>query len=135
MDDVAAFLNEIEMMDYIEMLRAEEVNGLDLITMTDEALAELGVKSPLHRLKIKVLFERKLLNITKAKYPVSCVVQFLQSKERFRDYASSFEENKIDGELLLRASPQVLEELGVTKKIVHKTQIKTGFQEYLETYR
>ena len=74
--DVATFLCDLGMARYMEMFKEEEVTGMDLLKMEDKALEELDVKSPLHRLKIKALFKRRLLN-TDPKYSVQYIVMFL----------------------------------------------------------
>ena len=129
--DIAAFLHDLGMDEYMAVFEEEEVTGMDLLRMPDRALKELNVNSPLHRLKIKILFKRRLLNAN-PKYPVQCVVRFLQSVGKFCNYAKSFEENVIDGEILLAATPEVLEELGVTKGL-HQTQIITWFVHYIDS--
>ena len=132
MEDVQTFLDDLGMDVYKDVFEEEGVNGLDVLKMSDKALEEdLEVKSPLHRLKIKTLLKRRLLN-TDPKYPVQYVITFLQSVKKFSKYAKSFEENEIDGEMLLDATPKVLEELGVTKEL-YKTQIQTQFEEYIDT--
>ena len=128
-ENVKKFLLDIGLQQYVEAFEKEGVTGADVLNMPDEALEEdLEVKSPLHRLKIQILFKRRLLN-TDPKYPVQYVVTFLKSVEKFSQYAKTFEENEIDSEMLLKATPKVLEELGVTK-ILHRTQICTQFVKY-----
>ena len=127
--DVRNFLLDIGLQQYIEAFEEEGVTGADVLKMSDKALEEdLEVKSPLHRLKIQILFKRRLLNAD-PKYPVQYVITFLQSVKKFSQYAKTFEENEIDGEMLLNAKPKVLEQLGVTKEL-HKTQIHTQFEKY-----
>ena len=136
-EDIATFLCEIGMESYVPKFQEEEVNGIDLLKMPDEKLEkaleeDLGVVNPLHRLKIKKLFQRRLLD-AEPQHPVRYVVEFLQSIPRFNQYVNSFEENAIDGELLLHASSEVLEVLGVQSEL-HKSQIPKRFEEYMNKH-
>lgn len=61
-ENIATFLNEIELPQYANNFRREKINGevlLDLVA-NPEVLAELGVMNHLHQMKIIHLFQKKL---------------------------------------------------------------------------
>ena len=103
------------------LLDAEQGKGLE----------DLGVDNPLHRLKICVLFRRKLDGISKIakRYPVEEVARFLHSI-KMSEHVQKFEENNIDGELLVEATHDALACLGVTKQIQRIT-IMNNFKNYI----
>ena len=71
--DIAEFLKELELPEYISRVLEEDINGQDLLTLD---LTDLEVTNPLHQLKIKHLFKRKLEKRV-AKYSKEHLSQFL----------------------------------------------------------
>lgn len=59
-NDVAEFLNEIELSQYAERFKAEEVSGEVLLEADHDLLAELGVSDSLHQVEIIQKFRQKL---------------------------------------------------------------------------
>ena len=89
------------------------------------------MKNPLHRLKISLLFRRQLEGIGKIakRYPVEEVVRFLNAN-KMNKFVEMFEEHKIDGEMLMEASDDVLAELGIANQI-QKLALKSNFKKYI----
>ncbi len=85
------------------------------------------------RLRISTYFRRHVVKSEGLAelYPVEVVVQFLEVTRPLQQFAASFGENKIDGELLLNASDEVMAELGVEKG-VHKLMIRQKFKARLD---
>ena len=111
------FLYENKLDDYVHIFEEQEVTGEDLLGMTDDDLKnDLGMTYSIDRFKLKILFERKLLG-AQPKHSVEDVVRFLQSTKKLHVYAQSFRDNEIDGEILLNANPEVLEELGIKSRL------------------
>lgn len=130
-EQVCGFLDEISLGEYKPQFEEYSITGdLLLNAGKGKGLEELGVVNPLHRLKISVLFRRKLEGVSKLakRYPVEEVVRFLHSI-KMSQHVESFEKNNIDGELLMEASHEVLEVLGVTKEIQCIT-ILANFKKY-----
>lgn len=79
-------------------------------------LKELEMK-PIEQLRCHTLYHRHLSGRRSKladQCPVEKVVQFFEKHKVLRDKASLIEENKIDGEMLLQASEEAIEELGIT---------------------
>ena len=87
--------------------------------------------SALHRLKIHILFRRRLEGVGKVakRYPVTEVIRFLHAN-RLSDLVETFEKHQIDGEILMEASDEVLEELGIEKQI-QRIALMTHFRNYI----
>lgn len=58
--DIANFLSEIELSQYAEDFKNENITGDVLLTADPETLADWGVASPLHQLVITQQFRKKL---------------------------------------------------------------------------
>lgn len=117
---------------YIPQFEDFSINGEILLAAGQgKGLEELGVVDPLHRLKIFVLFRRELEGISKIakRYPVEEVVRFLHSI-KMSEHVENFEEHQIDGELLLEATHEALEVLGVVKQI-QRIAILTNYKNYI----
>ena len=132
MEDVIAFLQTINLDQYVTAFEEFEINGELLIQFRDDELKEMGVLSALHRLKIRIYFRRQVLNSQEAEeqWPPQMVAEFLERDKQLKVFASIFLENKMDGELLLNASDDVMKELGVEKG-VHMRMIRTRFKSYI----
>ncbi len=127
--EIKQFLQEIDIPDeVIEQFEDNEVTGPDLLEVLEvssQGLEDIGVSSELHRLKILILFKRKLRGDEPDVSPLE-VASFLRRHKMFQKYEKAFVDNGIDGELLLNASAGVLEELGVGNRF-HQSQLKTKF--------
>ena len=120
-ETVANFVTSIGYPNYAKILNANDYSGDVLVDCEDEELKDLGIESALARLKIIILFRRQLqgLHSVAKNYPADKVVEFLdglkpQEKEQ---YKRSFDENEIDGEMLLamEGNFDVMIELGVNR--------------------
>lgn len=60
MEDVRAFLTETGLGKYADAFREAEISGEVLLEADEEMLRELGVESALDRLRIPLLFKRRL---------------------------------------------------------------------------
>ena len=64
-DDVAKFLDKIELPQYSEAIRSKDITGKMLLGASNQELIELGVTSPLHRKKITKGFRRELQGLNR----------------------------------------------------------------------
>ena len=128
-----AFLETRGLQRYTKIFEDFDINGELLIIFKDEDLFGMGIESPLDRLRISTYFRRHVVKSEGLAelYPVETVVQFLKENRALQQFASTFEEQRIDGELLLNASDDVMNELGV-KKSVHKLMIRQKFKAKLD---
>lgn len=128
--DVAAFLVKIGLPQYSETFIDEEISGDVLLELDD--LSELGVKSPLHQMKIMQLFSRKLQGI-EAKYSHEHLCQFLYQQEKLCKYIAILKEHGIDGDMILHVEKNlmksVLEEIGVT--VLDRSKICTKYKTFV----
>ena len=121
------YLKSLDLQDFAQTVRDNGVKG-NIITASDEVLAQLGLDSAIDRLRFRVLFQRELLKKTSEvaekfpvdrasevaeKFPVDRVVAFFRERKFIASCAAVVEENGIDGEMLLLADEEVFEELGV----------------------
>lgn len=131
--DIVTFLQSKKLDQYATAFEEYEINGELLIQFQDEDLEDLGVNNPLHRLIIRMCFRRLVLGSEEfaSQYPPQAVAQFLDANKQLKQFSRSFLENAIDGELLLNASDDVLQKLGVEKG-VHMRMIRTKFKSWIE---
>lgn len=127
--DLVTFLQSIQLDQYATAFEDFEINGELLVQFSDSDLKDIGIASALHRLKISTFFRRLVTGSHELadRFPVESVVKFLNENRQLKQFASSFELNGIDGELLLNASDEVMRELGVEKG-VHIRMIVTKFK-------
>ena len=124
-----SYLEGLELPEFAQMVSDSEFDG-SIITATDEVLIDLGMENAIDRLRFRVLFQRELLKKTSevAKmFPVEKVASFFRERKLIADCAKAVEENGIDGEMLLLADKEVLEQLGVRAAGV--LMIKNRFQD------
>ena len=129
---VLDFLTSIGLEEYIPAFKECDISGEILLQAGHgKALEDIGVTNALHRLKISILFRRQLEDISKIakRYPTEEVVRFLHNN-RMSEFVDKFEKNQIDGEMLMEASDEVLDELGVRKHI-QKISLRTNFKKYI----
>lgn len=131
-DDVADFLTRIKLPQYVETFRAEDINGEILLGADPDILDELGVRSPLHKMKIMQLFRREIQG-TVVKYPVEHVSKFLQ-QYKLNQCISNLEANEIDGDMILgvekKLMESVLKEIGV--KPLDANRIRSKYKSFSE---
>ena len=129
---VQEFLDSIGMKEYVPVFKDLDISG-DVLLMAGQGtgLEELGVTNPLHRLKISILFRRQLEGVGKIakRYPVEEVIRFLNA-HKMNEFVEKFKEEQIDGEMLMEASDDTLNELGVQKQI-QKLALKSNFKKYI----
>ena len=134
---MANFVTSIGYPNYAEFFEDNDFSGDALIGSTDEHLKDLGIESALARLKIVIMFRRQLqgLHSLAKNYPADKVVEFLDGlKPQEKDqYKRSFDENEIDGEMLLamKGKDDVMIELGVQRP-AHRLMILSKFKTLIE---
>ena len=113
--DVVTFLEGRGLSRYAKLFEEFDINGELLIQFHDDELRDIGIESALDRLRIVTYFRRHVVRGEGLAelLPVESVVQFLQETRPLQQFADGFGEAKIDGELLLNASDEVMRELGV----------------------
>ena len=118
-----------DMEQYVPYFEKKQIDGDLLLAATDEILQELGIDSAFHRLKIRVCFQREVRgpSALALKYPVDVVVDLLKANNMDAKYQLVLETHKIDGELLIEASDQVLQEIGI-RSLIHQRNIKKLIQ-------
>lgn len=117
------------MEQYMSYFEEKQIDGDLLLAATDEVLQELGIDSAFHRLKIRIWFQREVRgpSALALQYPVGVVVALLKANNMDAKYQLVLETHKIDGELLVEASDQVLREIGIKSRI-HQHNIKKLIQ-------
>ena len=127
---VLEFLDQWDLGRYKEKFEEMDINGELLIVFQDKDLQEIGIESALDRLRIITYFKRLVMKKSSGiaeLYPVDAVFQFLNETKPFQQFAATFKEQSIDGELLLNASDDVMKELGVTTG-VHRLMLRQKFK-------
>ncbi len=125
--DVGDFLTSIKLDRYRPAFVEAEVGGDVFLDANCKFLNELGVNSLLDCARIMTLFPRRLQDNAEPRLPISKVLTFLK-ESKFEKYVELFEQNEIDGDMLvdteLELMRNVLEEIGIgvvdTFKIVSK---------------
>ena len=126
-EDVGDFLSSIKLDKYREAFVSDEVRGDVLLEADSEFLTEFGVSSPLDRVRIMTLFPRRLQE-AEPRFPVSEVLRFLR-ENGFEKYMKHFEENQIDGDMILHSEAKlVLKEIDI--KIVDRMKILVMFKTF-----
>lgn len=128
-EDIVKFLQHVKLEQYATIFEDFEINGELLIQLPDNELQDMGIVSAIDRLKISVYFHQYISGIKDIpnQQSVREVVKFLEDNKPLRQFASRFGENKIDVQLLLSASDEVMRELGVDTG-VHVRLIRTKFK-------
>ena len=128
--EVAEFLSRtLNMEHYVLFFQDSKIDGDLLLRATDEILEEIGIKSALDRLKIRIAFRREILGPSDLarRYPVAEVVNLLKAHNMDAQYQLLLERNEIDGEMLSEASDQVLIDIGI-KSLMHQNYIRKLIQ-------
>ena len=115
--DFADFLVSVGLGEYSEDVIENEISG-DVVVEAkggEKILKELGM-SAVERLRVHVLYRRHLHQASELdrQCPVEKVVKFFRQNKVLRERAIEIEKNGIDGEMLLQASEEAIEELGIT---------------------
>ena len=130
---VLEFFDQWDLGRYKEKFEEMDING-ELIVFQDKDLQETGIESVLDRLRIITYFKRLVMKkssgIAKL-YPVDAVFQFRNETKPFQQFAATFKEQSIDGELLLNASDDVMKELGITTG-VHRLMLRQKFKAIID---
>lgn len=118
-DNVVDFLTKMELSQYAESSKENDISGDTLLEADSEVLEELGVTSCLHQMKIMHLF-RKELQGAATKYSNIHLSKFLQ-EYKLEKYTDTLKDHGIDGDMILEADgdlmKKVLKEIGITSKI------------------
>ena len=124
---VTGFLRKTPGMEqYVPHFEKKQIDSDLLLAATDEILQELEIDSAFDRLKIRIYFQREVkreLSPLAQKYPVDVVVDLLKKNNMDAKYQLILETHNIDGELLIEASDQVLQEIGI-KSRMHQRNIR-----------
>lgn len=103
----------------VETFKTEGIAGPDLheLITRDKGLEDLGITSPLEKLKLCILFRRHVLR-KELKCPVSLskAIQFAESCGLPKETVKQIEQHGFDGEYLMRATTNVFNELGIPPK-------------------
>ena len=128
-EDVGDFLSSIRLDKYRKVFISNEVSGDILLEADSELLTELGVSSSLDCVRIMTLFPRRLQG-AEPRFPLSDVLTFLK-ENGFEKYIKHFEENQIDGDMLLDAEQGLMRaalkeiEIGVKDRMKILGKFKT----------
>ena len=131
-EDIAKFLTEIGLPQYVDKFKSSDITGELLLEADPEILAELGVASPLHQMKIMQLFRRQLQGSV-ARFSQHHMTQFLQHY-KLEKYTPTLEGHGIDGDMILEVEEKlmksVLREVGVTS-LVDILKIRSKYKTYI----
>lgn len=131
-DDIAEFLTKIKLPQYTQRFRDSDITGELLLEADPEILAELGVASPLHQMKIMQLFRRELQGSV-VKFSKQHMSQFLQ-QYKLDKYMPTLDGHGIDGDMILEVEEKlmksVLREVGVTS-LVDILKIRSKYKTYI----
>ena len=131
---VVEFLQNVKLDQYATTFEESDINGEILVQFQDGELEEMEIDSALDRLKIAVFFKRFLLKskgLAPEVIPAEEVAKVLKENRQLRQYAKTFLDNGVDGELLLSASDDVMRELGVEKG-AHRLMIRNKFNTHVK---
>ena len=127
--EILDFLDRRGLGQYKKIFEDLEINGALLVQFQDDELRDIGITSALDRLRIITYFKRIVVKTSGIAefYPVDAVFQFMEETKPFQQFAATFKAEGIDGELLLNANNEVMEELGVTTG-VHRLMLRQKFK-------
>jgi hypothetical protein len=114
---VIEFLTKIDLQQYTDSFKDEDIGGDTLLTLESDDLEDLQVTNSIHQLKIIHLFRKELLGVH-IKYSNEHLCNFL--KEQSMDkHVSVLKDNSVDGDLILEVDFDVmtkaLNDVGITK--------------------
>lgn len=129
---MAEFLVKIGLPQYTDNFKSAEISGDTLLEMDAESLLEMGVKLPVHQMKILHLFQRELQGGI-ARYSKDHMTQFLR-QYRLDKYTPTLEEHGIDGDMILEVEEKlmktVLRDVGV-KSLVDVAKIRSKYKTFV----
>ena len=131
-DDVATFLEKIDLSQYIEKFKEADISGDVLLEGDSEMFEELEVTSHLHQMKIAHLFRKELKGRT-TKYSNEHLNQFLREC-KLDKHVTALRENGIDGDMILEVDKDlmknVLHEIGIASSL-DKNKIMSKYKTFV----
>jgi hypothetical protein len=120
-EQISDWLESINLGEFSEQFREEEVSGDELLQYDHICLEEIGVSSKPSRIKILTKFKAK--DASKGMSTGSGVLQWTVHEVtdwlksiKFERYAQMFEDKEVDGAELVQYDPECLIAIGVKKK-------------------
>lgn len=151
-EEVVEFMSSIGLEEYKEIFLENDMNGAMMLEANYDDLAEIGIDSRLHQVKILTLFKRKYSrNEPALSLSVDDVAAFLK-EQKLEKFVKPFTVNGIDGSILeaiLARKTQVIvegmedvtvadkilqEELGM-KTRMQRLKVKANLEKYLDNVR
>ena len=133
MDCVCAFLEDINLPEYIDIFKESDFDGSMLFDLNPDTLADIGVSNPLHQVLITQLFDRKMKSAI-PRYTFKHISDFL-SKNKLEVYSSKIENSGMDGDMILAVSNKkmqlALQELDIPS--IAARRICAKFKNFTET--
>ena len=122
-------LKEINLHKHLSLFADEDVTEGNLQEIADEdLLRSIGVDSALDRLKIIMQIQKYKSGVRATQGRTTTeVAEFLRRKLNMEHYVLFFQENEIDGDLLLRATDEVLKEIGI-QTAIDRLKIRIAFR-------
>ena len=122
-------LKEIDLLKYLNLFADEDVTEGNLHELADEdLLRSIGVESALDRLKIIMQIQKHKSGVRGTQgCTTTKVAEFLTRALNMEHYVLFFQENKIDGDLLLRATDEILKGIGI-KSALDRLKIRIAFR-------
>ena len=106
----------------------EGVTEDDIDAIDDEYLKSIAIENPLHRLKI--VFQAHSMTRSQSVRSVNEVMDFLDG-HGMNKYNTLFKDNQINGNMLLQASDEVLQAIGI-EKALDRVKIRLNFRRKVE---
>ena len=126
---MATILKEINLHKHLSLFADEDVTEGNLQEIADEGLLHsIGVESALDRLKIIMQIQKYKSGVRATQgHTTTEVAEFLRRKLDMEHYVLFFQENEIDGDLLLRATDEILKEIGI-QTALDRLKIRIAFR-------
>ena len=126
---MATILKQINLHEHLSLFDDEDVTEGNLQEIADEDLLHsIGVESALDRLKIIMQIQKYKSGVRGTQgLTTTEVAEFLCRKLNMGHYVLFFQENEIDGDLLLRATDEILKEIGI-QTALDRLKIRIAFR-------
>ena len=126
---MATILKQINLHEHLSLFDDEDVTEGNLQEIADEDLLHsIGVESALDRLKIIMQIQKYKSGVRGTQgLTTTEVAEFLCRKLNMEHYVLFFQENEIDGDLLLRATDEILKEIGI-QTALDRLKIRIAFR-------
>ena len=125
---MATILKEINLHKHLSLFAHEEVTEGNLQEIADEDLQSIGVESALDRLKIIMQIQKYKAGVRDTQGSTTTeVAEFLCRALDMEHYVLFFQENGIDGDLLLRATDEILKDIGI-QSALDRLKIRIAFR-------